>query len=65
MLAVAHATVSVIENLGMASVAEGIEDPSEVATLQALGCRYGQGLWFAPAVPAEQVLGALAGRPAG
>ncbi len=65
VLAVAHATVSVIENLGMASVAEGIEDPSEVATLQALGCRYGQGLWFAPAVPAEQVLGALAGRPAG
>ena len=65
VLAVAHATVSVIENLGMASVAEGIEDPSEVATLQALGCRYGQGLWFAPAVPADQVLGALAGPPAG
>ena len=64
VLAVAHATVSVIENLGMASVAEGIEDPSELATLQALGCRYGQGLWFSPAVPADQVLGALAGPPA-
>ena len=48
MLAVAHATINVIENLGMASVAEGIEDPSEVATLQALGCRFGQGHLFPP-----------------
>ena len=46
MVAVAHATINVIENLGMASVAEGIEDPSEVATLQALGCRFGQGHLF-------------------
>ena len=50
MLAVAHATINVIENLGMASVAEGIEDPSEVATLQALGCRFGQGHLFSPAL---------------
>lgn len=63
VLAVAHATVNVIENLGMISVAEGIEDPSEVATLQSLGCRYGQGHLFAPALPADRVLSALAPWP--
>ncbi|MBL8330240.1 MAG: EAL domain-containing protein [Rubrivivax sp.] len=45
-MAVAHATVSVIENLGMASVAEGVETPDDLAALQALGCRYGQGFLF-------------------
>ena len=47
VMTVAHATVSVIENLGMTSVAEGIEQPAEVAALQAIGCRYGQGYLFA------------------
>jgi len=65
VLAVAHATVNVIENLGMISVAEGIEDPSEVATLQSLGCRYGQGHLFSTAVPPEQVLSAVATWPTG
>ena len=31
-----------IENLGLISVAGRIEDPAEVAVLQAIGCRYGQ-----------------------
>ncbi|MFN9452165.1 MAG: putative bifunctional diguanylate cyclase/phosphodiesterase [Rubrivivax sp.] len=46
VMAVAHATVSVIENLGMISVAEGVEDDGEVAALQGMGCRYGQGWRF-------------------
>jgi PAS domain S-box-containing protein len=46
VMAVAHATVNVIENLGMASVAEGVEDDEEVAALQGIGCRYGQGYRF-------------------
>jgi diguanylate cyclase (GGDEF)-like protein len=62
VLAVAHATVNVIENLGMASVAEGIEDPSEAATLQSLGCRYGQGDLFAAALPPDELLRAMAAR---
>lgn len=57
-MTVAHATVSVIENLGMASVAEGIEDAAEVAALQAMGCRFGQGYLFARPMPADQMLGA-------
>ena len=59
VLAVAHATISVIENLGMASVAEGVETAAELATLQALGCRFGQGRLFAPPMVADQVLAAL------
>jgi EAL domain-containing protein (putative c-di-GMP-specific phosphodiesterase class I) len=54
VLAVAHATVNVIENLGMLSVAEGVEEPGELATLQSLGCRFGQG-WLCgrPMAPAQ------------
>jgi predicted signal transduction protein with EAL and GGDEF domain len=66
VLAVAHATINVIENLGMVSVAGGIEDPTEVAMLPGLGCRRGQGHHFAPALPPHRVLahqrGALARR---
>ena len=58
VLAVAHATVSVIENLGMISVAEGVEAPQQVAILQAMGCRYGQGYLFGRPMPADRVLGA-------
>jgi EAL domain-containing protein (putative c-di-GMP-specific phosphodiesterase class I) len=60
VLAVAHATVNVIENLGMASVAEGIEDPAEVAMLQAMGCRYGQGYFFARPMAGDKLLEAMA-----
>jgi EAL domain-containing protein (putative c-di-GMP-specific phosphodiesterase class I) len=61
VLAVAHATVNVIENLGMISVAEGIEEPGEVAALQAMGCRYGQGYLFARPVPGDELLAAMVG----
>ena len=60
VLAVAHATVNVIENLGMLSVAEGIEEPGEVAVLQAMGCRYGQGYLFARPMPAGELLATMA-----
>jgi diguanylate cyclase (GGDEF)-like protein/PAS domain S-box-containing protein len=60
VLAVAHATVNVIENLGMVSVAEGIEDPAELAVLQSMGCRYGQGYLFARPLPADALLAAMA-----
>ncbi|MBC7731139.1 MAG: EAL domain-containing protein [Bacteriovorax sp.] len=60
VLAVAHATVNVIENLGMVSVAEGIEEPAEVAMLQAMGCHYGQGYLFARPMAADKLLAAMA-----
>jgi EAL domain-containing protein (putative c-di-GMP-specific phosphodiesterase class I) len=65
VLAVAHATVNVIENLGMSSVAEGIEDAAEVAALQAMGCRYGQGYLFARPLDEAALLEFFAAGPVG
>ena len=44
------------ENLGMQTVAEGIETPEQLAILQALGCEYAQGYYFKPPLPPEQAL---------
>jgi diguanylate cyclase (GGDEF)-like protein/PAS domain S-box-containing protein len=56
VLAVIHATVALIENLGMASLAEGVEAPAQVAVLQSLGCRFAQGFYFSEAVSSETLL---------
>jgi diguanylate cyclase (GGDEF)-like protein len=65
VLAVAHATINVIENLGMVSVAEGIEEPQVLAMLQAMGCRCGQGYLFARPMRADQVMDAMVASAAG
>lgn len=62
VLAVIHATITLVENLGMASVAEGVETPAQVAILQSLGCRYAQGYHFARPVPPGELL-QVAARP--
>jgi len=59
VLAVIHATLTLIANLGMAGVAEGVEEASQLAILQSLGCQYGQGYLFSRPVPAEQLLDAV------
>jgi EAL domain-containing protein (putative c-di-GMP-specific phosphodiesterase class I) len=46
VLAVIHATVTLIENLHKHSVAEGVENATQVAILQSLGCRFAQGYHF-------------------
>ncbi len=63
VLAVIHATVDLIENLGMASLAEGVEQPAQLAVLQSLGCRYAQGYLFSRPVPAAMLLDALEAAP--
>ena len=62
VLAVIHATITLVENLGKAGVAEGVENESQVAILQSLGCRYGQGFFFSRPVPADRLLDAFATR---
>jgi diguanylate cyclase (GGDEF)-like protein/PAS domain S-box-containing protein len=57
-MAIAQATISVIGNLGMSSVAEGVENPEDVSVLQALGCQYGQGYLFQRPVAGSQLLSA-------
>jgi EAL domain-containing protein (putative c-di-GMP-specific phosphodiesterase class I) len=61
VLAVIHATITLVENLGRSGVAEGVENESQVAILQSLGCRYGQGYFFSPPLPAAELLKALSG----
>ena len=59
VLAVIHATVNLIGNLQMVSLAEGVEDASQVAILRSLGCRYAQGYFFSRPVPADRLLEAM------
>ncbi len=59
VLAVIHATVGLIANLGMASLAEGVEEPAQLAILQSLSCGYAQGYLFSRPVSADRLLGAV------
>ena len=45
-LAVIHATITLVENLGKRSIAEGVETAEQMAILQSLGCHYGQGYFL-------------------
>lgn len=46
--------VTLAENLGLEVVAEGVETAEQLATLQALGCKLGQGYYFSkPLAPAD------------
>ncbi|HEX9138963.1 MAG TPA: bifunctional diguanylate cyclase/phosphodiesterase, partial [Steroidobacteraceae bacterium] len=58
VLAVIKATVDLVDNLGMASLAEGVEEPAQLATLKSLGCRFAQGYLFSIPVAAGQLLDA-------
>lgn len=53
LAAVVSSVLLLADRLGLTCVAEGIETPSQLATLRALGCGYGQGYLFsAPLLPA-------------
>jgi EAL domain-containing protein (putative c-di-GMP-specific phosphodiesterase class I) len=45
-LAVIHATITLVENLGKCSVGEGVETAEQLAILQSLGCHYAQGYFL-------------------
>jgi EAL domain-containing protein (putative c-di-GMP-specific phosphodiesterase class I) len=45
--ALAHAIVRLADTLRLRVVAEGIEQEAQALELRAIGCRYGQGYWFA------------------
>jgi EAL domain-containing protein (putative c-di-GMP-specific phosphodiesterase class I) len=59
VLAVIHATINLVENLGMASLAEGVEEPAQVGILQSLGCRYAQGYLFSRPMAKDLLLTAI------
>lgn len=51
--AIVRAVASLSEELGLGTVAEGIETPGQLAVLREAGCRFGQGYLFAKPVPAD------------
>lgn len=52
--ALVHALTVLARNLGMATIAEGIETEAQVLALQELGCKYAQGYLFGkPMCPAD------------
>ena len=57
--AMVRAVVDLAGSLGMATVAEGIEDAGQVPVLRRLGCATGQGYLFARPLPAEEVAALL------
>ncbi len=56
LMAVIHATITLVANLGKASVAEGVETAAQLAILQSMDCRYAQGYYLSRPLPAERVL---------
>ncbi len=55
VIAVAHSVVTLADNIGISCVAEGIEDPVQLAVLQSMNCSYGQGNFLCPPGPADNI----------
>ena len=51
--AIVRAVASLSDELGLGTVAEGIETAGQLAVLREAGCRYGQGYLFTPPVPPD------------
>ncbi|MEV6490449.1 EAL domain-containing protein, partial [Actinoplanes sp. NPDC051633] len=52
--ALAGTIVSLGQSLGMATVAEGVEEYGQLAALRAMGCTFAQGYYFSRPVPAVE-----------
>ncbi len=60
---VATAVIHMARALGLTCVAEGVEEPDQLAGLRALGCDIAQGYWFARPVPADALYQLLVDDP--
>jgi diguanylate cyclase (GGDEF)-like protein/PAS domain S-box-containing protein len=58
-VALVHTIVRLGKSLGMATVAEGIEDPEQLAALREMDCDYAQGYFLSRPLPAGEAGGAL------
>lgn len=54
-LTIVRAIIALTQAMGLAVTAEGIETASQLATLSALGCTYGQGYFLAHPMPAQDI----------
>lgn len=55
--AIVAAVVALAKTLGMTVIGEGIETAEQLAILRKLGCDWGQGYFFAPPLPSDQLVG--------
>jgi diguanylate cyclase (GGDEF)-like protein/PAS domain S-box-containing protein len=55
-LAVIHATITLVENLGKCSVGEGVETAEQLAILQSMGCHHAQGYFLGRPMPESDVV---------
>jgi diguanylate cyclase len=53
--AIAQAVIALGTNLGMATVAEGIEEFDQLSRLRSWGCKYGQGFLLGPPMTADSI----------
>lgn len=54
-----RAAINIGQNLGLTTLAEGIETPEQLEILRALGCQQGQGFLFSRAIPASEIADTL------
>ncbi len=62
---IVQSTIELGHSLGLAVVAEGVEDPRGLALLRELGCDNRSGLFFESTLIADRVRGVADGSPAG
>jgi len=62
-LEIARAIVSMAQSLGIDTVAEGIETEAQFKQLREMGCKYGQGYFFAEALSAADATALLTSQP--
>ncbi len=53
--AVARTIISLSDTLQLSTIAEGIEKPEQVPALESLGCKFGQGFYFAHPLSEDQL----------
>jgi EAL domain-containing protein (putative c-di-GMP-specific phosphodiesterase class I) len=56
---IVRAVIGLARGLGLKTVAEGIESPEQAVVLQAAGCDYGQGYYFAKPLAEAEILARL------
>lgn len=60
---IVSSTVDLARNLGLAVIAEGVEDAQTLELLQSMGCSHVQGYYIGPPLPAAEFARFLAGAP--
>ncbi|MCH0565957.1 EAL domain-containing protein [Streptomyces sp. MUM 136J] len=64
-VALVEGIVRIADTLGLAVIAEGIEEQAQRELLTAMGCHFGQGYLFAPPMTLDQGRAVLSGSPPG